>query len=557
MLKSIEKNEKLTELSIITRFFSVVIFIVMIIASAMIFTNYAFADSTSGNNTSSSTGGTNGVTNTTGGASSLAGTTNSRSTGTSRVSLTLAPIITLRILESTASSEITSLPIDITPTPNGAFAKNSLIVEGATSNPTGYKLYMNSIGTNPVSSNGSIDGGNSGTGGGNSGTGGSTSSNTTYTTDLVNIDSSVPSDIGLIPTLNTNTTITEAEFRVRNSNYRNRWGYSLNGLTISSNTDSSTGEVTNTITENTDTSTISYHDIPANSEQRMIDEKETESDKGLTPITIGVNATSGLASGTYKNTLEFTAIANEIPIDYKLTFNANTDGAGGEDMSQITNLYSPLTYSSIASSHTFTLPNPADNSNALIRDNYMFSGWNTKPDGTGDTYKAGAEYTIVIDDTDPYSNENTLYATWKPLPNFWKIANMQDMTTTVCNSVYTPTNATELTTPKAIMIDKLAAQAGKYEATSDNTSPNVAQSTLSDIRDGKTYTVRKMADGNCWMAENLKFELQANKTYTGVNNTTGNTITFNTGSTCSNNGACIMNGNTAYNSTYDSWYYNW
>ena len=66
-----------------------------------------------------------------------------------------------------------------------------------------------------------------------------------------------------------------------------------------------------------------------------------------------------------------------------------------------------------------------------------------------------------------------------------------------------------------------------------------------------------MADGNCWMAENLKFELQAGKTYTGVNNTTGNTITFNTGNACSNNAACIMNGNTAYNGTYDSWYYTW
>ena len=74
------------------------------------------------------------------------------------------------------------------------------------------------------------------------------------------------------------------------------------------------------------------------------------------------------------------------------------------------------------------------------------------------------------------------------------------------------------------------------------------------------YTIRKMADGNCWMAENLKFELQANKTYTGVNNTTGNTITFSTGAVCGNgntNAACIMNGNTAYDSTYDSWYYSW
>ena len=74
-----------------------------------------------------------------------------------------------------------------------------------------------------------------------------------------------------------------------------------------------------------------------------------------------------------------------------------------------------------------------------------------------------------------------------------------------------------------------------------------------------------MADGNCWMSDNLKFELQANKTYTGVNNTTGNTITFNTGAICGNgntNAACIMNGNTAENTNtssewYGEWYYSW
>ena len=74
-----------------------------------------------------------------------------------------------------------------------------------------------------------------------------------------------------------------------------------------------------------------------------------------------------------------------------------------------------------------------------------------------------------------------------------------------------------------------------------------------------------MADGNCWMSDNLKFELQANKTYTGVNNTTGNTITFNTGAVCGNgntNAACIMNGNTAENTDtssewYGEWYYSW
>ena len=69
-----------------------------------------------------------------------------------------------------------------------------------------------------------------------------------------------------------------------------------------------------------------------------------------------------------------------------------------------------------------------------------------------------------------------------------------------------------------------------------------------------------MADGSCWTSSNLKYELYANSTRTGVNNATGEPITFNTGAVCGNgntNAACIMNGNTAYGSTYDSWYYNW
>ena len=38
---------------------------------------------------------------------------------------------------------------------------------------------------------------------------------------------------------------------------------------------------------------------------------------------------------------------------------------------------------------------------------------------------------------------------------------------------------------------------------------NVLQRTLTDIRDGETYRVRKLADGNVWMTENLRKEFTA------------------------------------------------
>ena len=49
------------------------------------------------------------------------------------------------------------------------------------------------------------------------------------------------------------------------------------------------------------------------------------------------------------------------------------------------------------------------------------------------------------------------------------------------------------------------------------------------------------------MAENLAYELEENKTYTGVVNNTGEEVTFNTGSTCDTNGTCMLNGNTICN----------
>ena len=80
-----------------------------------------------------------------------------------------------------------------------------------------------------------------------------------------------------------------------------------------------------------------------------------------------------------------------------------------------------------------------------------------------------------------------------------------------------------------------------------------------DIRDGNTYTVRKLADGNCWMTSNLKYTLTANSTAIGVNHSTNETFTFNTGSNCGTDGSCIMNNNTVMTEqvTNGGYYYSW
>ena len=89
------------------------------------------------------------------------------STVSNQVSVTIPGSIALRLLDSTATTEIDSLSFDLTPVASGTALTKRTIVDVATSNPTGYKLYMQSN----YQKSGS------------------------YTTDLVHTDSSVTDSI--------------------------------------------------------------------------------------------------------------------------------------------------------------------------------------------------------------------------------------------------------------------------------------------------------------------------------------------------------------------------
>ena len=308
-------------------------------------------------------------------ASASASTTNSNE---SEVSVTLPEVINLRILNNAATSEIDNLIIGLNPTPNGAFTKDTFIAEASTSNSTGYTLYMTSTGKDH---------------------------NNAYTTSLVNTDSSIDPSLGVVPTLPANSTITESDFRASNSTYKNKWGYSLNSVNVTSSTNN--GTTTNTLTNVTNSNTITYADVPANGVSREIDEKTIATDHGLTPVTIGANVSSATPSGTYKNTLELTAIANPIPVEYSLTFNKNPNNNVPESSIENMPTTNPMTGSSLASSYDFTIPSTAPTTSTT---GYVFKEWNTKADGTGTPYNPGATYTALAGDPDT-ENAN-LYAIW-------------------------------------------------------------------------------------------------------------------------------------------------
>lgn len=138
------------------------------------------------------------------------------------------------------------------------------------------------------------------------------------------------------------------------------------------------------------------------------------------------------------------------------------------------------------------------------RTGYGFAGWNTKADGTGTNY--GPNQDINTNNI----NGLTLYAKWIP-------------------------------------------SAGDLQGWTDCNSMSVGGVTaLTDNRDSQTYAVAKLADGNCWMTENLRLadtHKEGDQTVaTTINsNDTHNPASSFTALAASSNSWCVANSSSCTN----------
>ena len=165
-------------------------------------------------------------------------------------------------------------------------------------------------------------------------------------------------------------------------------------------------------------------------------------------ITLGAKADYTLPTGTYENTFNVAAVAN--PVTYAITYDKNTEDT-------VTNMPADLVGDTTATSVTVSNLVPQ-------REGYIFLGWNTAADGSGTTYNpngGGTDLTYDINQTT--ANTGTLYAQWKVDKIY-----LQDVTTETC-----PTVAT----------------------------------IVYDSRDETEYHIQKLADGRCWMLDNLALDL--------------------------------------------------
>ena len=249
----------------------------------------------------------------------------------------------------------------------------------------------------------------------------------------------------------------------------NTWGYSYsldNGTTWIANTASSTS--------------AGYSGLPLYSDGTNI---ATLKESTAPPATssgddikfkIAARASNEQSSGEYNNVINFTTVANPEP--QLEPINCSTGNVI---------CYAPNSFGTVEG----TMGEQSANANSSVtllasnfsREGYGFAGWNTQPNYSGAFYGPNETITTPAD----MSTGLPLYAVWVQ-----SAGSMQSDAASVCSGLTTaPTNGTA------------------------NLS---SVSALTDQRDNDTYAIAKLADGKCWMIENLRLENTNSDNATGT-----------------------------------------
>ena len=352
--------------------------------------------------------------------------------------------------------------MDITTDPIGTMTVASTTVTTTTSSPNGYKLYLGMNST---------------------------------TSDLVN-SSNNALRISATPGTLTSPSALSPE---------GAWGFALSSTAatvITPNGFDTTYTVGNSLSINNN----KFASIPtSNQPPQLIASSNTASAANGDNLSVyyGVSANYGVPSGTYSNTVRYTAIADSGSGHYLYVYpNQTTSTVGGDPIAVSTTLYATtntgLTSDIPASVYMLT---PAELTN--VHNGTSVSTYSNKQltctrittsetlafDCTTLPADNGSYYIYVDVPTYGESYEQAFLVT-SPT-SFFTLTTMQQMSDhpEFCTAATTPSNTAQ------------------YEDTTGAFTGNtnyVPTVTLRDTRDGNTYKVRKLADGNCWMTENLR-----------------------------------------------------
>ena len=238
-------------------------------------------------------------------------------------------------------------------------------------------------------------------------------------------------------------------------------------------------------------------------------------------LTYAVKTDDTIPSGTYTNDLVYTVNVKPECLQYTLKF--NLDNGTGKPGATYTDRQ--LSYGTKVNLADFT----------PTRTDYEFMGWiatTNNPAATPVTFAGN----LNTDVNPTNETEVTLKAKWKYVKGIYSIASMQQMNPNICKANTTPNRtATTLDTD------------GSHHG-----DPNyVPTKTLVDTRDNNTYTVSKLADGKCWMTQNLRI---IDKTITPADSNVTANYTIPASSI---NGFNAYNTNNAYLDSIHGGYYTW
>lgn len=196
-----------------------------------------------------------------------------------------------------------------------------------------------------------------------------------------------------------------------------------------------------------------FHAVPATTPNLIAQSEELlPGDGETTTVTFGVKIDNTVVGGIYEDKVVFTASPNLIPSIFKVTIHYRfADGTeAAPDYSE--NYVTGATYSVASPEVAGYTP-----SQAVV---------------SGTVEDEDVEVTVT------YGRNN--------IHDIDDLLTMQEMTSEVCNNTPTPTVGAVV----------------------------VPENTLKDVRDNKTYKISKLADGKCWMTQDLNFILSTSKALT-------------------------------------------
>ncbi len=279
----------------------------------------------------------------------------------------------------------------------------------------------------------------------------------------------------------------------------NQWGYSVSSTTPTA------GEVAN----------YKFQSVPLSNNPNVI----MSSEYGVPEISTldvhyGARINFDLAAGSYSGNIKYSALSNG-PVTEALTVTPSTITSPDTEIEINTPLHtldSDLDEIKVYVGDTETAENICANPRALITDhttNQIRVSCVAPAHAPGNTASILKVSTSEVDYA--YDNDKNNGASIRCVarngktPTFNGIISMQSMTARICNAETTPYAFKDGDASNQIVSDTT-----KTTSSDRNLVP---EATLTDSRDNKKYVIRKLADGNCWMVQNLAFSPSAGQEF--------------------------------------------